>query len=37
MKDYDQNKEPSIIFYVLDVNNLCLWAMPQKLPVDNFK
>ena len=32
MKDYDKNKELSYLQY-WDVNNLCVWAMPQKLPV----
>ena len=36
MKNYDENKESSYIQYV-DANNLNLWAMSQKLPVDGFK
>ena len=36
MKDYDENKERSCLNY-LDVNNLYGWAMPQKLPVNNFE
>ena len=32
MKDYDKNKEMSYLQY-WDVNNLYVWAMPQKLPV----
>ena len=36
MKDYDKNKEPSYIQY-WDVNNLYLWAMSQKFPVNNFE
>ena len=35
MKNYDKDKESSYIQY-WDVNNLCGWAMPQKLPVSNF-
>ena len=35
MKNYDKNKELSYIQY-WDVNSLCGWAMPQKLPVSNF-
>ena len=34
MKDYDTNKELSYIQY-WDVNNLCGWAMSQKLAVNN--
>ena len=34
MKYYDKKK--SIINSILDVNNLCGWAMSQKLPVINF-
>ena len=30
MKNYDKNKESSYIQY-LDANNLCGWAMSQKL------
>ena len=36
MKDYDKNKESSYIQY-WDVNNLCGWAVSQKLPVNNFE
>ena len=36
MNDYDKNKESSYIQY-LDANNLCDWAMSQKLPVNGFK
>ena len=36
MKDYNKNIESSYIQY-LDANNLYGWAMPQKLPVNNFK
>ena len=36
MKNYDKNEESSYIQY-LDVNNLCGWAMSQKLPVNGFK
>ena len=36
MKYYDKNKESSYIQY-WDVNNLYGWAMPQKLPVNNFE
>ena len=36
MKDYDKNKESSYIQY-FDANNLCGWAMSQKLPVNDFK
>ena len=36
MKNYDENKESSYIQY-LDANNLCGWAMCQKLPVNGFK
>ena len=33
MKDYDQSKESSYIPY-LDANNLYVWAISQKLPVN---
>ena len=36
MKNYDKNKESSYIQYC-DVNNLCGWAMMQKLPANNFE
>ena len=36
MKDYDKNKESSYSKY-WDVNNLCGWAMSQKLLVNNFE
>ena len=36
MKDYDKNKESSYLRY-WDVNNLCSWAMLQKLPANGFK
>ena len=36
MKDYDKNKESSYLKYC-DVNNLCGWAVSQKLPVNNFE
>ena len=36
MKDYDKNKESSYLQY-WDVNNLDGWAMPQKLPANNFE
>ena len=36
MKNYDKNTESSYIEY-LDVNNLYGWAMPQKLPGNNFE
>ena len=35
MKD-DKNKESSYLIYQ-NVNNLCGWAMPQKLPANNFE
>ena len=34
-KDYDKNKESLYIQY-WDVNNLCGWAISQKLPVNIF-
>ena len=36
MKNYSKNIEPSYIQY-LDANNLYVWEMSQKLPVNNFK
>ena len=36
MKNYNKNIESSYIEY-LDANNLCGWAMSQKLPVNDFK
>ena len=36
MKDYDKNKE-SLYLKCWDVNNLCGWAMSQKLPVNKFE
>ena len=36
MKNYDKNKESSFLMYV-DANNLYVWAMSKKLPVDGFK
>ena len=36
MKNYDKNKESSYVRYQ-DVNNLYGWAIPQKLPVNNFE
>ena len=36
MENYDKNKESSYIQY-LYTNNLCGWAMSQKLPVNGFK
>ena len=36
MKDYGKNKESPYIQY-WDINNLCDWAMSQKLPVNNFE
>ena len=36
MKEYDKNKESSYLQY-WDVNNLYGWAVPQKLPVNNFE
>ena len=36
MKDYNKNKE-SLYLQYWDVNNLHSWAMPQKLPVNNFE
>ena len=36
MKDYDKNKGSSYLQY-WDVNNLYGWAVPQKLPLNNFE
>ena len=36
MKDYDKSKELSYIQY-WDVKNLNGWALPQKLPLNNFE
>ena len=36
MEDYDKNKESRFVRY-WDVNNLYVWAMSQKLPVNNFQ
>ena len=36
MKDYDKNKEWSYLQY-WDINDLHVWAMSQKLPVNNFE
>ena len=36
MEDYDKTKESSYFQY-WNVNNLCGWAMSQKLPVNNFE
>ena len=36
MKDYDRNKESSYLRY-WDVNNLYVWAMLQKPPVNKFE
>ena len=36
MRDYDKNKISSCINY-WDINNLCGWAMSQKLPTFNFE
>ena len=36
MENYDEHKESSYIQY-LDAINLYGWAMPQKLPKNNFK
>ena len=36
VKNYDKNIESSYLMYS-DANNLCEWAMSQKLLVDGFK
>ena len=36
MKNYNEKIESSYLMY-LDANNLCGWAMSQKLPVSGFK
>ena len=36
MKNSNKDKEESFLQY-LDDNNLCSWAMSQKLPADGFK
>ena len=36
MKEYDKNKKKSYLNY-WDGNNLYGWAMPQRLPVNNFE
>ena len=36
MKGYDKNIESCYLQY-RDVNNLCGWAISQKLPVNNFE
>ena len=36
MKNYGKNIESSCLEY-LNANNLCEWAMSQKLPVNDFK
>ena len=36
MKDFDKNKEQSYFQY-WDLNNLCGWAMSQKLLVNEFE
>ena len=36
MKNYDTNIESSYLLY-LYANNVCGWAMSQKLPVNGFK
>ena len=36
MKNYNKNIESSYLTY-LDANNLYVWAMSQKLPVDSFE
>ena len=36
MKNYDKNKE-SLYLQYWDVNNLYIWAMPEKLLANNFE
>ena len=36
MKKYNEDKEEPFLQY-LNANNLCSWAMSQKLPVNGFK
>ena len=36
MKNYGRNNE-SLYLKCLDVNNFCVWAMSQKLPLVGFK
>ena len=36
MKDYDKNKESLYLWY-WNVKNLYVWAMSQKVPVNNFE
>ena len=36
VKNYDKNIKSSYVVH-LDANNLCGWAMSQKLPVNGFK
>ena len=36
MNNYDKDEESSYLKY-WDVNNLCGWAMSEKLPEKNFK
>ena len=36
MKDYDKNKESPYLKYS-NVNNLYVWAVSQKLPVNKFE
>ena len=35
MENYDQNKDSSFLQY-LDLNSFYVWAMCQKLPMENF-
>ena len=36
MKEYDENKESSYLKYS-NLNNLYVWAISQKLPVNGFE